>query len=31
LRRDLWNIGHHALEVADLFEDTNVLAEDMDI
>ncbi len=30
-RRHVWNVGHHALEIADLFENANVAAEDVDI
>ena len=31
LGRHVWNVGHHAFEVADLFKNANVATEDMDI
>src|SRR5438309_9647980 len=31
LGRHVWNVGHHALEVADLFKNANMATEDMDI
>ena len=31
LGRHVWNVCHHALEVADLFENANMTTEDMDI
>jgi len=31
LRRDLWNVGQYALEIADLFKDGNMTTKDMNI
>src|ERR1700691_4704023 len=31
LRHHVWNVSHHALEVADLFKNANVTTEDVDI
>src|SRR6202044_1183296 len=31
LRRHVWNVSHHALEVADLFKNANAATEDVDI
>jgi hypothetical protein len=31
LWRRVWNVSHHALEVADLFKNANVATEDVDI